>query len=134
MQGDTVTEGASAGTDTVNASVSFSLAGQFLENLTLTGTGNINATGNSFANVINGGAGADTMAGGAGNDTIYGGLGIDQLSGGASADNFVFNTPLDGDNNVDYISDFVVVDDTIQLSQSMFGGWLSACWELPLLQ
>lgn len=76
--GDTVTEAASAGTDLVQSSVSFTL-GTNLENLTLTGTANINATGNTAANilfgnsgnnVLDGGTGADAMSGGAGND-IY---------------------------------------------------------------
>ncbi|KQT50104.1 hypothetical protein ASG52_08555 [Methylobacterium sp. Leaf456] len=67
-----------AGVDHVYASVSFSLAGSELENLTLTGTGHINGTGNSIANVIvgnggnnilNGMGGADRMIGGAGSDT-----------------------------------------------------------------
>jgi Ca2+-binding RTX toxin-like protein len=75
---DTVTEAASAGTDLVQSSVSYTL-GTNLENLTLTGTANINATGNTAANilfgnsgnnVLDGGTGADTMTGGAGND-IY---------------------------------------------------------------
>ena len=77
--GDVVTELANEGTDLVNASVSYTL-GANVENLTLTGTANINATGNTLANaltgnagnnVLDGGAGADTMAGGAGNDTYY---------------------------------------------------------------
>jgi Ca2+-binding RTX toxin-like protein len=51
----------------------------YVENLTLTGSGNITGTGNALANVLtgnsgnntlNGAAGADKMAGGAGND-IY---------------------------------------------------------------
>ena len=75
---DVVTEGASAGTDTVESTITYTL-GANVENLTLTGTAAINATGNTLvnaltgnsgANQLNGGAGADTMAGGAGND-IY---------------------------------------------------------------
>ena len=75
--GDITTESASAGTDSVNASVTYVLATN-LENLTLTGTTAINATGNtlgnvltgnSASNILDGGAGIDTMAGGAGNDT-----------------------------------------------------------------
>jgi Ca2+-binding RTX toxin-like protein len=74
---DTVVENANEGTDTVNADTSFTL-GANLENLTLTGTGVINGTGNALnnvltgntaANVLDGGAGADTLTGGAGNDT-----------------------------------------------------------------
>ena len=76
--GDIVTEGASAGTDTVESTTTYTL-GANVENLILTGTAAINATGNTLvnaltgnsgANQLNGGAGADTMAGGAGND-IY---------------------------------------------------------------
>ncbi len=75
--GDRVYENANEGTDTVQSSITFSLATNF-ENLTLIGAGDINATGNSVANVLTGNAGAnrldgrtgaDTMAGGAGNDT-----------------------------------------------------------------
>ncbi len=75
---DRITEYAFQGTDTVNSTISYTL-GAHLENLTLTGTAAINATGNSLGNVLtgnaannvfDGGLGADTMKGGAGND-IY---------------------------------------------------------------
>ena len=65
------------GTDTVNSSVTFAL-GSYMENLVLTGSASINATGNTLvnsltgnsgANVLNGGAGADTMTGLTGDDT-----------------------------------------------------------------
>ncbi len=76
--GDRVIEATGAGTDHVLSSVSFSLIGQSIENLTLTdgsaigGTGNELANrilGNAAANLLDGGAGADTMQGGNGNDT-----------------------------------------------------------------
>jgi len=75
--GDVVTENAAAGTDTVYASVTRTLSAN-VENLVLTGTANLNGTGNALANrltgnsgnnTLDGGAGADTLAGGAGNDT-----------------------------------------------------------------
>jgi Ca2+-binding RTX toxin-like protein len=56
---DVVTENfndALGGVDTVNSSVSFTL-GFGLENLNLTGVGNINGTGNANNNVINGNSG-----------------------------------------------------------------------------
>ncbi|WP_338846098.1 calcium-binding protein [Massilia sp. W12] len=73
---DVVSEAANAGTDLVKASVSFTLASN-VENLSLTGTAAVNATGNasnnvllgnSAANTLNGNAGADSMSGGAGDD------------------------------------------------------------------
>ena len=75
--GDVVSEASNAGLDTVLSSISYVL-GSNLENLTLTGTAALNATGNglantlignSAANILDGGAGADTMTGGAGSDT-----------------------------------------------------------------
>lgn len=80
--GDRVDETGAGGIDTIVASISYSLASGrvngAVENLTLSGLADINATGNGLANVLvgnagnnvlNGGAGADTMTGGAGNDT-----------------------------------------------------------------
>ena len=70
--------------DTVSASVTYSLApgtpgnqGYGIENLTLTGSSNINATGNSKNNILTGNASANTFFGTAGNDTINGGAGVD---------------------------------------------------------
>lgn len=75
--GDTITEAANEGTDTVQSLGSYTLTSNF-ENLILTGSSNADGTGNSLnniltgngaANVLNGGTGADTLIGGAGNDT-----------------------------------------------------------------
>ncbi len=76
--GDVITENASEGTDLVNASVTFSLANfANVENLTLTGTSAINATGNALANTLTGNSGNNVLDGGAGNDTMVGGAGND---------------------------------------------------------
>jgi Ca2+-binding RTX toxin-like protein len=74
--GDTVTEAASAGTDTVYADVTWTLATN-VENLTLLGTAAINGTGNTLANVITGNAGNNVLSGGTGADTLIGGAGDD---------------------------------------------------------
>ena len=75
--GDIVTEGAAAGTDTIQSSVSYTISAN-VEKLVLTGSAAITATGsgsadsltgNLGANTLDGGAGADNMAGGEGNDT-----------------------------------------------------------------
>ncbi len=69
------------GVDTVFARVSYSIDTssnvRFVENLTLDGTANINATGNALANVLTGNSGNNTLDGGTGNDTLIGGAGND---------------------------------------------------------
>jgi Ca2+-binding RTX toxin-like protein len=75
--GDTVTEANGGGTDLVSSSVTFSLGSQYIENLTLTGTANINGSGNALSNTLTGNSGNNTLSGGGGNDTLIGGLGSD---------------------------------------------------------
>ena len=76
--------------DIVMSSVSFDLGTTpFVENLTLTGTANINATGNALDSVLIGNVGNNTLdASSGGNDTLDGGGGVDKLIGGAGNDTF----------------------------------------------
>jgi trimeric autotransporter adhesin len=82
---DVVVESAAAGSDLVQSSVTYSLAAN-VENLTLTGAGAINGSGNDLNNVITGNGGANSLAGGANADTLAGGLGNDSLDGGVGDD------------------------------------------------
>jgi serralysin len=91
---DTVTETPDGGTDTIQANFSVTLATNF-ENLILSGTENINGTGNSLANSILGNIGNNTLEGGEGNDTLFGGGGKDILNGGTGDDTYLVNDTED---------------------------------------
>jgi Ca2+-binding RTX toxin-like protein len=118
--GDKVIEVINRGTDTVRASVSFTI-NHNIENLTLTGVSAIDGTGNSRANELVGNGAANVLKGAAGNDTLSGGLGNDTLTGGRGSDTFVFNSALDALTNVDTVTDFVRTQaDHIYLSKAVF--------------
>lgn len=98
---DKITENDGAGTDSVWASVSYTLSA-FVENLTLGGGAGLTGKGNDQANVIHGNSGAnklyaeatvnnaiggpDALYGLGGNDTLYSGDGDCTLDGGDGAD------------------------------------------------
>ncbi|WP_280950082.1 calcium-binding protein, partial [Rhizobium leguminosarum] len=84
--GDSVTESASEGTDTVRTNLASYTLGANVENLTYNGTAAFAGTGNSLDNLIIGGAASDMLSGGAGNDTLNGSAGADTLIGGAGDD------------------------------------------------
>jgi Ca2+-binding RTX toxin-like protein len=83
-----------SGVDHVMSSASWTLASGF-ENLTLTGTANIQGIGNSAANRIVGNSGANLLRGLAGNDTLDGGAGADRMEGGLGNDTYVVDNPGD---------------------------------------
>jgi Ca2+-binding RTX toxin-like protein len=134
----------------VQSLASFSLAAlSFLENLTLTGSSAINATGNDQANTLTGnrsnnnldggasndtlnggdghdtligGTGIDILNGGAGNDTLNGGAGSDTLTGGSGRDTFSF-TSAPHTNDTDLITDFISGTDRLSFSKAVYSGF-----------
>jgi Ca2+-binding RTX toxin-like protein len=107
--GDTITETGSAGTDTVQSSVTTTL-GANLENLILSGSTAINGAGNTSNNTITGNTAANSLSGGMGTDTLIGGTGRDTL---------IFNNVMESGPTAiasDVIADFVKGQDKINLS------------------
>ncbi|KUR71978.1 hypothetical protein AQZ52_08010 [Novosphingobium fuchskuhlense] len=92
--GDVVVENGGEGTDTVSASITWTL-GANVENLTLSGSAAINGIGNADANVITGNAAANVLAGLGGNDTLNGGAGADTMAGGLGDDSYVVDNAGD---------------------------------------
>lgn len=136
--GDKVFEFGSQGYDRVNSSISYTVASG-IESVTLTGAANLDVigradqgetiTGNTGNNILSGFGGADTLSGLAGIDTLNGGDGIDVLkgglgndilTGGTGTDFFVFDTAITPTSNIDVITDFSIVDDTIRLENAIF--------------
>jgi len=79
-----------------------------------------NLLGSSYHDTLTGSSAANSLSGGAGNDTLTGRSGNDSLTGGAGADGFVFNASLSASANVDRISDFNAVNDTLRLDDDVF--------------
>ncbi|MFM6592105.1 MAG: DUF4347 domain-containing protein, partial [Dolichospermum sp.] len=99
--GDIIAEGLNWGIDTVESSITWTLKAN-LENLTLTGTTNINGTGNHLNNIITGNTGNNVLTGGLGNDTLNGGTGADTFVGGVGDDKLYLGSDTTVDN-VNYV-------------------------------
>ncbi|MFN4015225.1 MAG: VCBS domain-containing protein [Reyranella sp.] len=101
--GDVTVEAAGGGYDRVIASLDWTLGAE-LERLGLSGTADLDGTGNALANRLDGNAGANRLDGGEGDDLLFGGAGDDTLLGGLGDDRLVGGTgndSLDGGDGLD---------------------------------
>lgn len=87
---------ATDGIDTVQSSITYRL-GSHLENLTLTGSNNINGIGNELNNIMLGNSGSNVIEARDGNDSIDGNSGNDILRGETGNDTLKGNTGSDFD-------------------------------------
>lgn len=101
--------GAGSGTDTVRAAATYELAAN-VENLILTGTDDLDGTGNALNNTLTGNSGHNVLDGGDGNDI---------LNGCGGGDTFRFSTEP-GTNNIDTIVAFDHAVDTSQFDSALF--------------
>ncbi len=115
---DEVYESRGQGIDLVKASVSYTL-GKNVENLTLTGTQNLNGTGNDLANILVGNSGNNVLKGGKGNDDMTGGAGNDIFVFGRSGRDTVTDF-RDGEDKID-VSRLSGVDDSSDLNMWQIG-------------
>ena len=118
---DQVVEQADGGSDWVTSNISYTL-GENLEGLMirgLTGTEDINGTGNDNNNTIYGNSGRNVLNGGGGNDILNGAAGSDNLFGGDGSDLFVLNNKeVDGSLAMDTIGDFETGTDILYISRT----------------
>ncbi len=78
----------------MQASIDYTL-GENLENLKLSGSSDLNGTGNALDNEITGNAGDNHLQGLEGNDRLDGGAGDDTLAGGAGDDTYAVENSQD---------------------------------------
>jgi len=143
--GISIYENASEGNDLVKSAISYTLATNF-EKLKLTGTLNINGTGNeanniitgnSLNNILDGATGNDTLTGGIGNDTYYVDSTIDAIVELAAQGtdlvfalanyklaNFVENLTLDGTSGINAIGNSLANYITGNLGDNQITGGL----------
>ncbi|MDD9899351.1 MAG: tandem-95 repeat protein [Alphaproteobacteria bacterium] len=102
--GETITENANEGNDTVFSYLTTYALAANVENFTLLAAANRNGYGNALDNVMTGNAGNNTLEGKDGNDTLNGKGGIDTLHGDNGNDTLIAGTYISylwGDDGAD---------------------------------
>jgi len=97
-EGDTAIETYNHGIDLIQSSINYSLSDN-IENLTLTGTADLEGFGNTLNNVISGNSGNNFLDGGTGADTLIGGAGNDTYIVDNTGDTIIENS-YEGTDNV----------------------------------
>ncbi|MBD2104399.1 calcium-binding protein [Leptolyngbya sp. FACHB-261] len=99
---DAILESGGNGNDTIETNITFSIASltNVIENLVLTGTANIDATGNASNNFIIGNSGNNVINGNGGNDTLIGNEGNDTYLVDATLDTVIEEA---GEGNADTV-------------------------------
>ncbi|HWA91727.1 MAG TPA: VCBS domain-containing protein [Rhizomicrobium sp.] len=120
---DKIVESVDQGEDTVQTSVSYTL-GANVEDMTLSGHGDIDGTGNELNNLLVGNSGANHLNGMAGDDMIRGGSGADTIDGGAGDDNLDGGV---GQDTASYASATAGV--TVSLANTGFQNTVGAGWD-----
>ncbi len=103
------------GNNTIRSTIDYK-SSQFVGNVELVGSHNIEVVGNDLANRLYGNAGDNVISGGKGNDVLF---------GGGGRDSFVFDSPIgtwktNKKINLDRIQDFTVKQDKILLDNKIF--------------
>lgn len=110
------------------------ILGNSVDNTLVGNAGDDDLTGGEGMDLLRGNLGNDILRGGIGRDTLYGGKGVDTIFGGKGADLIIGGADNDfltgglgqdifrltTTDSVDTISDFSIVDDTIQLVNTVF--------------
>lgn len=113
---DQIIELSGEGVDSIKTSIAYDLNGTFIENLWLTGSANINASGNSQNNRLTGNDGNNILNGKEGNDLLTGGAGNDTyLFGRGYATDTVFDSDATLNN-----TDSVQFGDNVAANQLWF--------------
>jgi Ca2+-binding RTX toxin-like protein len=125
--GDVVVETAGNGTDTIFASLNYTLAaGISVEQLRTFGsstTNPVNLSGNEIDNTIVGNAAANTLHGGGGNDSLWGYGGNDTLFGDPGNDQFVITAGFGKDTVSDFAGNGAAAGDSIRFLAGTFSSF-----------